>query len=131
MAFQHHDFELRLRDAERLPLFVQSRLFDQEALDASLKEAQPSSRCWELAAKEAMGRAVRAETERDATRHEAAIARLEIDAMSGAQAHVEAELARVRHILVAVEVARLKADSERDAAQQALVAAEEARQKAD
>ena len=39
MAHQHHDFELQLRDAERLRLFVQSRLSDQEALDASWKEA--------------------------------------------------------------------------------------------
>ena len=86
MAFQHHDFELQLRDAERLRLFVQSRLSDQEALDASLKEAQLSSRCWELEAKDAMERAVRAETERDAARHEVAMARLEIDAMSGTRA---------------------------------------------
>ena len=67
----------------------------------------------------------------DAARHEAAMARLEIDAMSGTRAQVEAKLARVRDVLVAAEDARLKADSERDAAQQALVAAEEARRKAD
>ena len=58
MAHQHHDFELRLRDAERLWLFVQLRFSDQEALDASLKEAQHSSRRWELEAKEAVERAV-------------------------------------------------------------------------
>ena len=51
MALQHNDFELRLRDAERLRLFIKSRLSDQEALDASLKEAQLSSRRWELEAK--------------------------------------------------------------------------------
>ena len=116
MAFQHHDFELRLRDVERLLLFVQSRLSDQEALDASLKEAQLSSRRWELEAKEAIERAVRGETERDAARHEAAMVRLEINSMSGARVQVEAELARVRDVLVAAEDARLKADSERDAA---------------
>ena len=66
MALQHYDFELRLRDAERLRLFVKLRLSDQEALDASLKEAQLSSQRWELKAKEAMERAVWAETERDA-----------------------------------------------------------------
>ena len=77
-----------------------------------------------------MERAVRAKTERDAARHEAAMARLEIDAMNGARAQVEVELARVRDVLVAAENARLKADSERDAAQQALVIAEEARRKA-
>ena len=120
-----------MRDAKRLRLFVQSRLFDQEALDASLKEAQLSSRHWELEAKKAMERAVRAETERDAAQHEAAMARLEIDAMSGALAQLEAELALVRHILVITKDARLKSDSDRDAAQQALVVAEETRRKAD
>ena len=78
-----------------------------------------------------MERAVQAEMERDVARHEAAMARLEIDAMSNARAQVEAKLARVRHILVATKDARLKADSELDAAQQALVAAEEARRKAE
>ena len=63
-----------------------------------------------------MERAVRAETEKDAARHEAAMARLEIDAMSSAQAQVEAELARIRDVLVAAEDARLKEDFERDAA---------------
>ena len=86
MALQHHDFELWLRDAERLRLFVQLRLSDQEALDASLKEAQHSSRRWELEAKEAMERAVRTEAERDVARHEAAMARLEIEVMSDAWA---------------------------------------------
>ena len=131
MALQHHDFELRLRDAKRLQLFVQSRLSDQEALDASLKEAQLSSRSWELEAKEAMERAVRVETERDVARHEAAMARLKIYALSGARAQVEVELAHFRDVLVATEDARLKADSKREAAQQALVATEEARRKAD
>ena len=50
MALQHHDFELRL--------FVQSRLSDQEMLDAYLNEAQLSSRRSELDAKEAMERVV-------------------------------------------------------------------------
>ena len=86
MAHQHHDFELRLREAERLRLFVQSRLSSQEALDASLKEAKHSSRRWKLEAKEAVERAVRAEAERDAARHETAMARLEIEAMSYARA---------------------------------------------
>ena len=131
MALQHHDFELRLRDAERLRLFVQSTLFDQETLDASLKEAQLSSQYWELEAKEAMERAVWAEAERDVARHEATMARLEIEAMSDARALVEGELAVVRRVSAVVEDARLKEDSQRDAAQQALVAAEEARPKAE
>ena len=39
------------------------------------------------------------------------MALLEIDAMNGARAQVEAELAHVRDVLVAAEDARLKADS--------------------
>ena len=117
MALQNHDFELRLRDAERLWLFVQSRLSDQKTLDASLKKAQLSSRRWELEAKEAIERMVRAEAERDAAQHEAAMVWLEIEAMSGARAQVEAELEYVRHVSAVVEDARLKVDSERDAAQ--------------
>ena len=54
-----------------------------------------------------MERAVRAKAERDATRHEEAMARLEIKAMSG-------------------EDSWMKAKSERDAVQQVLAAAEEA-----
>ena len=96
-----------------------------------MKEAQLSSRSWKLEAKEAMERAVRVKTKRDAARHEAAMARLEIYALSGARAQVEAELARIRDVLVATEDARLKANSEREAAQQALVATEEAHRKAD
>ena len=64
-----------------------------------------------MEAKEVMERAVRAETERDAAWYEVAMAQLEIDAMSGAQAQVEAKLARVRDVLVATDDARLKADS--------------------
>ena len=67
--------------------------------------------------------------ERDTARHETAVARLEIEAMSGAWAQVEVELARVRGVSIATEDARLKADSECDTAQQALVAVEEARRK--
>ena len=77
-----------------------------------------------------MEKVVWAKTERDATRHEAAMARLEIDAVSSARAQVEAKLARIWDALVATEDARLKGDSERDASRQALVTAEEARRKA-
>ena len=72
-------------------------------MDASLKEAQLSSQRWELEDKEAMERVVWAETERDAARHEAAMARLEIDALNGTQ--VEVELAYLRDVLVATELA--------------------------
>ena len=64
-----------------------------------------------------MERAVWAEAERDAARHEAAMARLEIEAMSGARAQVEAELSRIRLASAAAEDARMKTESERDAVQ--------------
>ena len=82
MSLQHHEFITRLRDAERLWLYVESRLFAREFLDPSLKEAQLTIRRLELEAKEA---ADRAETERDAARHEVAMARLEIEAAGSAR----------------------------------------------
>ena len=68
---------------------------------------------------------------RNAARHEATMAQLEIEAMSGARAQVEAKLARVQGVLAAAKDVRLKADFERDASQQALVVVEEARRKAE
>ena len=55
--------------------------------------------------------------ERDAAWHETTMVRLEIEAMSGARAQVEAELARFRGVSASAEDARMKADSERDATQ--------------
>ena len=107
MAYQHHDFELRLRYAERLRLFVQSRLSDQEAL----KEAQHSSRRWELEAKEVVERVVQAKAERDAARHETTMARLKIEAMSGARTHVETELALIWGVSAATKDAHLEISS--------------------
>ena len=67
MALQHHEFQLQLRDAEKLRMYVQSRLSNQEILNASLKEAQLNARRWELETKEAVDRAARAEAERGAS----------------------------------------------------------------
>ena len=61
MALQHREFQTRLRDAERLGLYVQSVFLDQEALNASLKEEKLNSQRWESEAKEAVERAARAE----------------------------------------------------------------------
>ena len=55
-------------------------------MNASLNEAQLNARRWELEAKEAMDRAAQVEAEKDAARHEAAIARLKIDAAGRAPA---------------------------------------------
>ena len=85
-SLQHHKFTTRLRDAERLRLYVESGLPARENLDESLKEAQLTIRRLELEAKEAADRAARAELERDAVRHEMAMVRLEIEAAGRARA---------------------------------------------
>ena len=69
MALQHHEFELRLRDAERLRLYVQSGMAEREMQSISLKEAELACRRLELEAKESADRAARAEAKRDAARH--------------------------------------------------------------
>ena len=66
MSLQHREFVNWIRDAERLQLYVQSRLSTQESLDASLKEVQMTAQSLELEAKEAANKASRAEAERDA-----------------------------------------------------------------
>ena len=81
-----------MRDAERLRLYVESGLFAQENLDASLKEAQLTIRRLELEAKEVADRAARAKTKRDVILHEMAMLRLEIEAAGSAWAQVELEL---------------------------------------
>ena len=77
MALQHHEFELQLRDVERLRLYVQSRMAEREIQSASLKEAELACCRLELEAKESVERAARAEAERDTARHEAAMAKLD------------------------------------------------------
>ena len=76
MALQHHEFELRIRDAERLRLYVMMGMAKQEMQSASLKKAELACRRLELEAKESAERATRAEAERDAACHEAAMAKL-------------------------------------------------------
>ena len=64
-----------------------------------------------------MDRAARAEAERNATQHEATMARLETDVAGSAQAQMESELARVQRALIALEGVRLEAESELDSIQ--------------
>ena len=61
MALQHHEFELRLRDVERLQLFVQEGMAEREMQSASLKKAELACRRLELEAREYAERATRAE----------------------------------------------------------------------
>ena len=79
MALQHHEFELRLRDAERLRLFVQAGMAEWEKHNASLKKAELACRRLELEARESAKRAALAKVERDTARHEAAMAKLVIE----------------------------------------------------
>ena len=95
MSLQHREFVNRLRDVERLRLYVQSGLSTQESLDATLKDVQMTTKCLELEAKEATDKAARAEAERDAARHETTTAWLETVAVGNAWAQVESELSRV------------------------------------
>ena len=50
MALQHHKFELRLRDAERLRLFVQAGMAEREMHRASLKKVELKCRRFDLKA---------------------------------------------------------------------------------
>ena len=109
MSLQHREFVTRLRDAERLRLYVQSGISSRESLDTSLKEAQLTTRRWELEAKEVVDRAARAEAERDAARHETVMERLETEATGNAWAQVELELSRVQWALTTAEGGCLKA----------------------
>ena len=59
-------------------------------------EAKSNSRHWELEAKEAIERAVRAEAGRDVAHHEVVMARLETEAAGSALTQVEYELTRVQ-----------------------------------
>ena len=79
-----------------------------------------------MEAREAIERATRDEVERDAARHEVAMARLEIDAAGSARAHMESELAQIQRTLATSEEARRKMESELDMAQQTLAASGEA-----
>ena len=123
MALQHHKFKLRLRDAERLRLYVQSGMAKRETQSASLKEAKVMCRRLELEAKESAERAARAEAERDAASHEAVMAKLQIEGAVNTRAQVEFELARVQRALAVAENARMKAEYDHGVAQEALAAA--------
>ena len=100
MALQHHKFQLR--DAERLRLYVQLGMAEWETQSASLKEAELTCRRLELEAKESAERAPRAEAERDAARHEAAMAKLQIEGAVNTRAQVDSKLARVQRALAIV-----------------------------
>ena len=71
---------------------------------------ESSSRRWENETKESVEKMARAEAERDATRHDASMARMDADAVGSARAKVESELSRVQNALAIVEEARWKVE---------------------
>ena len=125
MALQHHEFKLRLREVERLRLFVQAGMAEWEMHNASLKKSELACRRLELEARESAERAARAEAERDTARHEAAMAKLVTEGTVNTRAQIESELPRVQSALVLAEEARWRAEFEHEAAQEALKKAEE------
>ena len=60
MALQHHEFELWLRDAERLRLYVKAGMAEREMQSSSLKKVELACRRLELEAKESAERAYHA-----------------------------------------------------------------------
>ena len=131
MALQHHKFELRLRDAERLRLYVQAGMAEREMQSASLKKAELACRHLELEAKESAERAAQAEAERDVACHEATMAKLVTEGAVNARAQIESELAQVQRALALAEDARQRAESEHGAAWEALAVTGEACKKAE
>ena len=125
MALQHHEFELRLRDAERLRLFVQAGMAEREMHSSSLKKFELACRHLELEARESAERAAWAEFERDMAHHEAAMAKLPTEGAVNTRAQIESELARVQSALVLAEEARRRAEFEHGVNQEALKKAEE------
>ena len=131
MALQHHEFELQLRDTKRLRLFVQAGMAEREMQSASLKKVELACRRLELEAIESIERAARAEAERDAASHEAAMAKLATEGVVNTRAQIESELARVQRDLALAEEARWRAEFKHRAAQEALAAVGEACEKAE
>ena len=120
MALQHHEFELRLRDAERLRLFVQAGMVEREMHSTSLKQVELACRRLELEARESAERAALAEAERDAACHEAVMAKLATEGVVNIRAQIESELARVQRGLVLAEEARRSSEFEHGAAREVL-----------
>ena len=131
MALQHHEFELRLRDAEWLGLYVQSGMAEQEMQNASLKKAELACRLLELEVKESAERAARAEAKRDVACHEATMAKLAVEGAINTRAQIESELAWVQRALALAENALQRAEFEHGAAREALALVGEACRKAE
>ena len=118
-------------DAKRLRLFVQAGMAELEMQSPSLKKAELACRRLELKAREFAERAARAEAERDAACHEAAMTKLATEGAVNTRAQVESELSRVQHALALAEEAHRRAELKHRAAWEALAAVGEACKKAE
>ena len=130
MALQHHEFELQLRDAERLRLFVQEGMAEREMHSASLKKAELVCRRLELEARESIERATRVVAERDTARHEAVMPKLAIEGAFNTRAQIESKLAQVQNALALAEEARRRVEFDHGASREVLAATGEAFRKA-
>ena len=110
MALQHHEFELRLRDAEQLRLYVQAGMAEREMQSASSKKVKLVCRRLELKVRESAESVARAEAERDTACHEAAMAKLATEGAVNTRAQIEYELARVQLALALAEDALPKGE---------------------
>ena len=131
MALQHHEFELRLRDVERLRLFVQASMAEREMHSASLKKAELACHFLELEARESAERVARAEAERDTVLHKTVMDKLATEGAVNTRAQIESELALVQSAFALAEEARQRAEFEHGATQEALATAGEACKKAE
>ena len=104
---------------------------EREMQSASLKKAELACRRLELEARESAERAARAEAERDAACHEAAMAKLATEGAVNSRAQIESELTRVQRALALVEEARQRAESEHGATREALTLTGEACKRAE
>ena len=104
---------------------------EREMQSTSLKKAKLTCRRLELEAKESAESAGRAEAEKDATCHEAMMAKLATEGAINARAQIESELIWVQRALELAEDALQRAESEHGAAREALVVAGEACKKAE
>ena len=103
----------------------------REIQSSSLKKAELACRRLKLEARESAERAARAEAERDATCHEAAMAKLATEGAVNTRAQIDLELARVQRSLTLAEEARQRTESEHGAAREALAVVGEACKKAE
>ena len=78
-----------------------------------MKQVELACRRLELEDKESAERASRADAERDAARHEVAMAKLTAEGALNTRAQVESDLDRVQHALGLTEEARLKEEFDR------------------